>query len=91
MYEGALVFYGRRPSCCSMVETVEPVAVEEQMKVTELEGALLAEWVARANGWPVEIEDVDEPNSPLYCRDDRGIPTFDEHTSTAWTARVRCS
>jgi hypothetical protein len=50
------------------------------MKVAELEGALLAEWVARANGWPVEIEDVDEPDSPLYCRDDRGIPwSFTEH------------
>jgi len=50
------------------------------MKVAELEGALLAGWVARANGWPVEIEDPDEPESPLYCRDERGVPwSFTEH------------
>jgi hypothetical protein len=35
------------------------------MKVAELEGALLAQWVARANGWTVEVEDPDEEDSPL--------------------------
>jgi hypothetical protein len=50
------------------------------MKVAELEGALLAQWVARANGWTVEVEDPDEEDSPLYCRDENGIPqSFTEH------------
>lgn len=44
------------------------------MRVSNLQGELLAQWVARANGWPVEVEDGDDVDSPLYTRDEHGIP-----------------
>lgn len=49
------------------------------MKVAELEGHLLAEWVARANDWKVE-RDGDHPGAELICWDDAGIPhSFGEY------------
>lgn len=49
------------------------------MKVADLTGALLAEWVARANGWKVE-RDGDHPAAELICWDDHGAPhSFGEY------------
>jgi hypothetical protein len=43
------------------------------MRVSELSGALLAEWVARANGWKVE-RDGDDEEAGLICWDGNGEP-----------------
>ena len=42
------------------------------IKVSELSGALLALWVARANEWKVEREDESLPD--FICWDERGEP-----------------
>ena len=43
------------------------------MKVSELTGPLLREWVARANGWKVE-RDGDDAEATFICWDDKGEP-----------------
>lgn len=49
------------------------------MKTSELEGAQLAEWAARANGWKVE-RDGDGPHAELICWDELGVGrSFSKH------------
>ena len=43
------------------------------MLTAELTGALLAEWVARANGWKVELDGAHD-SAQLICWTDEGIP-----------------
>lgn len=49
------------------------------MKVSELSGPLLREWVARANGWKIE-RDGDHADAELICWGEQGEPfSFGEY------------